>query len=85
MEANLAWITCYLRERSQSVLLGNNITLPGTIRCGALQGSVLGPLLFTLYTALIERIIRTNTLLHYCYADDTQVYFVCLPKQCSML
>ena len=36
------------------------------------QGSVLAPLLFTLYTADVVNIIRAQQLLHHCYADDVQ-------------
>ena len=81
----LAWITSYLSERSQSVLLAGNTTSSRTVCYGLPQGSVLGPLLFTLYTPDIECIVRTHERLHHCYADDMQVYFFCRPTDKATL
>ena len=39
-----------------------------------LQGSVIGPFLFCLYTTSISQIITTHDVSDHMYADDTQVY-----------
>ena len=56
----LKWFSDYLDRRTQCVRRGSSRSTPTTVSCGVPQGSVLGPILFLLYTAdlllLIERI-----------------------------
>ena len=71
--------------RTQSVHLSNNTTPSRPLVCGVPQGSVLGPLLFVLYTANISSIIAAHGLLHPFYADHTQIYFFCRPSNSASL
>ena len=45
------------------------------------QGSVLGPVLFLLYTAEIKHVIDQYNLQSQCYADECQVHSSCQPDK----
>ena len=67
----LRWIKSYLSNRKQKVKLGNSFSDAFSLPYGVPQGSVLGPLLFTLYTTPLRNIISNFNVTHHLYADDT--------------
>ena len=67
-------IASYLTDRSQYITVGEHRSSPAPLSTGVPQGSVLGPLLFTLYTTPIGQILSNCSVSFHLYADDTQLY-----------
>ena len=75
-ETALKWFSSYLLGRSQRVSIADATSPPRCLEYGVPQGSILGPLLFTLYMAPLQDVIRSHGLDSMFYADDTQIYIV---------
>ena len=71
----LKWLTSYLRNRKFKVSIKKGTSEECILEIGVPQGSILGPLLFILYTADLEMIVKKYGFDVHLYADDTQVYF----------
>jgi len=74
IETVLAWTTSFVTGKTQQVLYKNYLSAVQPVLYGVPQGSVLGRILFVLYTAEIGRIIAQHGLKFHQYADDCQVY-----------
>ena len=69
---SLAWITAFLNDRTQRVLLDGETSTPRPLTSGVPQGTVLGPVLFLAHiNDLHESITNSNVRL---FADDWVFY-----------
>ena len=75
----LSWLTFYLTDRNQFVKVGNEHSTSRKLLYGVRQGSVLGPILYSMYTAPLEDIIRQLGAFHF-WADDKKIYLSFNPK-----
>ena len=75
----LEWFISYLSFRTQSVLVGH-ASAPSALKCGVPQGSVLGPLLFTLYTRSLSTVFCQSGYSYHFFADDSQLHSSSTPS-----
>lgn len=66
------FMTSFLSDRTQQVIIGNKKSNVLTVRSGVPQGSVLGPILFSIYTSCFHEFLQFCN--YHLYADDTQLY-----------
>nr|CAH8832437.1 unnamed protein product [Trichobilharzia regenti]CAH8838028.1 unnamed protein product [Trichobilharzia regenti]CAH8850437.1 unnamed protein product [Trichobilharzia regenti]CAH8867144.1 unnamed protein product [Trichobilharzia regenti] len=77
----LNWLKSFLSNRVQITKVGSVLSHPRQISSGVVQGSVLGPLLFTVY---INSICKCFTLgKPFLYADDLKVVYSCYTHELS--
>ena len=71
----LNWFESYLTNRMQSTRLGTSRSIELTVTRGIPQGSILGPLMFSLY--MNDQTFIVKFLSVESFVDDTKVYFLC--------
>jgi len=70
----LDWLRSCLLDRQQSVFYDGVSSSVRCLICGVPQGSLLGPLLFLLYTADVGELAASLGLSAHFYANDSQLY-----------
>ena len=69
----LKWVQSYLNSRKERIKIDGHLSNAFQILYGVPQGSVLGPVIFTLYTTPLSSSISNFNVTNHLYADDTQI------------
>ena len=72
----LDWLRSYLGDRKQGVCINGTMSKLLPVLTGVPQGSILGPLLYTLFTNELPGVLyreTKNSASICCYADDTTI------------
>jgi hypothetical protein len=70
----LSWCASFLSPRWQAVVIEGVPSNERQLLCGVPQGSVLGPIFFTIYMLGLSDVIRPFGVNFILYADDIQIY-----------
>ena len=70
----LDWFRSYLCNRSLFVVVKGKQSKPQLLEFAVPQGSVLGPVLYTMYTSPLGNVTKYHSMPYHMYANDTQLY-----------
>ena len=77
----LDWFVSYLSGHFQSVIVDGVVSASRPLVYGVPQGSVLGPVLFTLYSQPLSDVISVHNCDYHKYANDTELSKSAPPDQ----
>lgn len=75
-------VASFLTDRAQRVVLGGQESQSHNITTGVPQGSILGPLLYSIFTSNFVKYLKYSK--YHLYADDTQIYLSFRPDEVAM-
>ena len=76
----LQWFKAYLLNREQRINIKGTCSDSKELATGVPQGSVLGPVLFNVYTSSLGRLLRKHLPQYHFYADDSNLYVCVKPS-----
>jgi len=79
LQIDTFWFENYLLDRTQSVRVNNSMSTKKEIKFGVPQGSILGPILFSIFVNDLPSSVTHGMVTM--YADDTQLLYTCQPHQ----
>jgi hypothetical protein len=77
----LNWFASFLSGRTQRVRVGHTYSTSADVVSGVVQGSVVGPCLYTIFVDSLLRDLRCSAV--FCYADDIKLIFDVYQIYCS--
>ena len=83
-DAVLQWFSSYLTDRTHHISLSNHCSALAPVHSGVTQGSVLGPIPFTMYIKM-SAIIDSHSIIHYSFAGGLQLQMSAPPERISGL